>query len=93
MFNFIEQIREVSGKPVGIKMVIGSEETFEELVSCMAGTNRHPDFITIDGGEGGTGATYQAMADSVGLPIKPALMIAQKLLQKHGVRDKNHSYC
>ena len=88
MFNFIEQIREVSGKPVGIKMVIGSEETFEELVSYMARTNRHPDFITIDGGEGGTGATYQAMADSVGLPIKPALMIAQKLLQKYGVRDK-----
>jgi len=88
MFNFIEQIREVSGKPVGIKMVIGSEETFEELVSYMAGTNRHPDFITIDGGEGGTGATYQAMADSVGLPIKPALLIAQKLLQKYKVRDK-----
>jgi hypothetical protein len=41
MFNFIEQIREVSGKPVGIKMVIGSEETFEELVSYMAQTNRH----------------------------------------------------
>ena len=88
MFNFIEQIREVSGKPVGIKMVIGSEETFEELVSYMAQTNRHPDFITIDGGEGGTGATYQAMADSVGLPIKPALLIAQKLLQKYKVRDK-----
>ena len=73
---------------VGIKMVIGSEETFEEFVEYMANRNRHPDFITIDGGEGGTGATYQSMADSVGLPIKPALMIAQRVLKKYGVRDK-----
>ena len=42
MFNFIEQIREVSGKPVGIKMVIGSEETFEELVSYMAANKPTP---------------------------------------------------
>lgn len=88
MMDFIEQIREVSGKPVGIKLVIGSEETFEEFVSYMARTNRHPDFITIDGGEGGTGATYQAMADSVGLPIKAALMIAQRVLKKYKVREK-----
>ncbi len=88
MMDFIEKVRDVSGKPVGIKLVIGSEETFEEFVAHMARTNRHPDFITIDGGEGGTGATYQAMADSVGLPIKPALMIAQRVLKKYGVRDK-----
>jgi glutamate synthase domain-containing protein 2 len=88
MMDFIERVRDVSGKPVGIKLVIGSEETFEEFVAHMARTNRHPDFITIDGGEGGTGATYQAMADSVGLPIKPALMIAQRVLKKYGVRDK-----
>lgn len=88
MMDFIEKIREVSGKPVGIKMVIGSEETFEEFAAFMAITNRYPDFITIDGGEGGTGATYQSMADSVGLPIKPALMIAQKVLKKYDMRDK-----
>lgn len=88
MMDFIEKIRDVSGKPVGIKMVIGGEEPFEEFAAYMAKTNRHPDFITIDGGEGGTGATYQAMADSVGLPIKPALMIAQKVLKKYEVRDK-----
>lgn len=88
MMDFAEQIRNESGKPVGIKLVIGSEETFEEFVQYIAETKRHPDFITIDGGEGGTGATYQSMADSVGLPIKPALMIAQKVLKKYGVRDK-----
>ena len=88
MMDFLEQIRDVSGKPVGLKMVIGSEETFEEFVAYMDRTKRYPDFITIDGGEGGTGATYQAMADSVGLPIKPALMIAGRILRKYGVRDK-----
>lgn len=88
MMDFIEKIRDVSGKPVGIKIVIGSEETFEEFVGFMAKTNRYPDFITIDGGEGGTGATYQAMADSVGLPIKPALLIAQRVLKKYKMRDK-----
>ncbi|WNS73638.1 FMN-binding glutamate synthase family protein [Bacillus sp. DTU_2020_1000418_1_SI_GHA_SEK_038] len=88
MMDFIDRIRDESGKPVGIKMVIGSEETFEEFAAYMAIMKRYPDFITIDGGEGGTGATYQAMADSVGLPIKPALMIAQRVLKKYNVRDK-----
>lgn len=88
LLDFIEKIREETGKPVGIKIVIGGEETFEEFAKFMAETNRFPDFITIDGGEGGTGATYQSMADSVGLPIKPALMIAQKILNKYFIRDK-----
>ncbi len=88
MMDFIEHIRNVTEKPVGIKLVIGSEETFEEFVAFMAKTKRHPDFITIDGGEGGTGATYQSMADSVGLPIRPALMIAQRVLKKYKMRDK-----
>ncbi|WP_147533492.1 FMN-binding glutamate synthase family protein [Bacillus marasmi] len=88
MFDFIEKIREVSGKPVGIKMVVGGYDTFEEFVQYMDYHQRFPDYIAIDGGEGGTGATYQAMADSVGLPIKPALMIAQELLVSYGIRDK-----
>lgn len=88
MFDFIEKIRETTGKPVGIKLVIGGKETFEEFVQYMAKTGRFPDYIAIDGGEGGTGATYQAMADSLGLPIKPALMIAQETLIRYGMRDK-----
>ncbi|MGJ7922167.1 glutamate synthase-related protein [Neobacillus sp. LXY-4] len=88
MFDFIEKIRNVTGKPVGIKMVIGSQETFEEFVQYMAYHKRYPDYIAIDGGEGGTGATYQAMADSVGLPIKPALMIAQEVLTGYHIRDQ-----
>lgn len=88
MLDFVTRIREETGKPVGIKIVIGDEDTFEELVRTMVELNQHPDFISIDGGEGGTGATYRSMADSVGLPIKPALMIANKILRKYNMRDK-----
>jgi len=88
MFEFIERIRKETGKPVGIKIVIGGEDTFDEFVKYMKENNRYPDFLTIDGGEGGTGATYRSMADSVGLPIKPALMIAQEVLLRYGVRNQ-----
>ena len=88
MMDFVDKIREVSGKPVGIKLVIGSEDTFEEFASYMKESGRCPDFLSIDGGEGGSGATYKAMADSVGLPIIPALMIANRLLCQYGIRDR-----
>ncbi|WPS85686.1 FMN-binding glutamate synthase family protein (plasmid) [Brevibacillus halotolerans] len=88
MMDFVVKIRRETGKPVGVKLVIGSEEFFEEFVQYMALSNTYPDFITIDGGEGGTGATYKAMADSVGLPIKAALMIAQDVLVRYNMRDK-----
>ncbi len=88
MMDFVEKIRDVSGKPVGIKIVIGAEETFDEFALYMKESNRYPDFLSIDGGEGGSGATYKAMADSVGLPIIPSLMIANRLLRRYGIRDR-----
>ncbi|MBO8172380.1 MAG: FMN-binding glutamate synthase family protein [Bacillaceae bacterium] len=86
MLEFIEKIREVTGKPVGIKIVIGDQKEFEALTVQMKAYGKHPDFITVDGGEGGTGATYIEMADSVGLPVKSALMIAHSVLKKYGLR-------
>src|SRR5699024_12279001 len=50
-------------------------------------TGKMPDFISIDGAEGGTGATYQEMADSLGLPTNSALLILDQTLRKYGVRD------
>ncbi|QBK25282.1 FMN-binding glutamate synthase family protein [Ureibacillus thermophilus] len=88
LFNFMEQIREKTGKPVGMKVVIGSPHEAEELAKAMKETGKGPDFITVDGGEGGTGATYQELADSVGLPIKSALPLLHTSLVKHGVRDQ-----
>lgn len=88
MLDFIEQLREVGGKPVGIKLVVGNTGDIEELASFMAKTGRHPDFITVDGGEGGTGASYQELADATGVPIKSALPFVHDTLVRHGVRDK-----
>src|SRR5699024_1365532 len=51
-------------------------------------SGKGPDFITIDGGEGGTGATYQELADSVGLPITTALPIVDEIRREYGIRDR-----
>lgn len=88
LFDFIEQLREVGGKPVGMKIVVGDVEKLEEMAQIMKNTDKGPDFITIDGGEGGTGATYQELADSVGLPIMTALPIVDELLREYGIRDR-----
>lgn len=88
MFNFIEQIREHSGKPVGMKIVIGGKTDADELASFMKETGKGPDFISIDGSEGGSGATYQDLADSVGLPIRSGLMILDESLREYEVRDR-----
>ncbi|WP_458411570.1 FMN-binding glutamate synthase family protein [Schinkia sp. CFF1] len=88
LFDFIGRIREVTGKPVGMKVVIGSRHEADELAKLIKETGKGPDFITVDGGEGGTGASYQELADSVGLPIKSALPLLDHALRKYGVRDQ-----
>ena len=88
LFDFIEELREVGGKPVGMKIVVGDIDGVEEMAQIMKESGKGPDFITIDGGEGGTGATYQELADSVGLPILTALPIVDELLRNYGVRDR-----
>ncbi|NHM32646.1 FMN-binding glutamate synthase family protein [Bacillus sp. C11] len=88
MFDFIEQLRSIGGKPVGIKIVIGDLDALENMISYMKESGKGPDFITIDGGEGGTGATFQELADTVGLPIKSALPVVDEMLKQYGVRDR-----
>ncbi|WP_163528725.1 FMN-binding glutamate synthase family protein [Halobacillus ihumii] len=88
MFEFIEQVREHSGKPVGMKVVIGSADEAEDIARNIKETGKSPDFITVDGSEGGTGASYQELADSVGLPIRSALPLLDNALKKYGVRDQ-----
>ncbi|MCS1350710.1 FMN-binding glutamate synthase family protein [Mechercharimyces sp. CAU 1602] len=88
MVKWIERMRQESGIPIGIKIVMGGKETLVDLAKHMKETGQGPDFITIDGGEGGTGATYQELADGVGLPLKPALMCADETLRQYHVREQ-----
>lgn len=68
LLDFIEDIAEHTGLPVGIKAAIGKLDQWEELADLMAKTGKGPDFITVDGGEGGTGAAPPSFADHVSLP-------------------------
>jgi len=87
MINFIESIAEGTGLPVGIKAAIGHLDFWQELASKMEATGRGPDFITIDGGEGGTGAAPLTFADHVSLPYKLAFTRVFQLFQEHGLSD------
>lgn len=88
LLDFVSRFQEVSGKPVGVKVVMGSDLSLDELCARMKARGEGPDFITVDGGEGGSGATYQEMADSMGLPVFSGLVLADNALQEAGIRDR-----
>jgi len=89
MMEFIMQLRELSGgKPVGIKLCIGRKDEFLGICKAMIETGNGPDFITVDGGEGGTGAAPIEMTNSVGTPIRDALIFVNRALIGAGLRGK-----
>ncbi|WP_099159349.1 FMN-binding glutamate synthase family protein [Virgibacillus ndiopensis] len=90
LLQFVEKMRDIGGKPVGTKIVAGDEQQIEEYVKVMKETNIVPDFITIDGGNGGTGASYYELAESVGLPTFTALPLVDDLLKKYDLRGRTH---
>lgn len=70
MLDFVERIADETGLPVGIKSAVGEQGVWTELAERMANETRGVDFITVDGGEGGTGAAPLAFTDQVALPFK-----------------------
>jgi glutamate synthase domain-containing protein 2 len=86
--KFIRELQDLGGKPVGIKIVVGQQNDLELLLQSMIRLDIYPDFITVDGGEGGSGATFKSMADSVGLPLFPALITLVDTAHKFGIRDR-----
>ena len=88
LFDHVARMREAAGKPVGIKVVVGGPDFLDEFAEKMAQRGDGPDWITVDGGEGGSGATYQEMADSMGLPVASGIVEAGGSLRRAGVRDR-----
>lgn len=88
MLDFIEQLAEATGLPVGIKSAVGEMGFWEELARLIDTTGRAPDFITIDGGEGGTGAAPLVFSDHVALPFKLGFSAVYKLFAERGVHEK-----
>lgn len=89
MMEFIAQLRELSGgKPIGFKLCVGNLKEFLALCKAMRATNVTPDFITIDGGEGGTGAAPLEFSNSVGMPLIEGLAFAHNALVGAKLRDR-----
>ena len=89
MINFIDELRTLSnGKPIGIKLCIGNEAEFEEMIKSFVEKNSYPDFITIDGAEGGTGAAHLEALHWVGMPLEEALYFVNKTLSKSNLRKE-----
>ena len=88
MLDFVESIAGETGLPVGIKSAVGDSTFWEDLAALMAGGARGVDFITIDGGEGGTGAGPLVFTDHVALPFKVGFSRVQKIFAAHGVHQQ-----
>jgi glutamate synthase domain-containing protein 2 len=89
LVQFIQALREASGgKPVGFKLCIGHKSEFIAICKAMIALDLYPDFITVDGGEGGTGAAPQEFSNSVGAPMMDGLSFVANML--HGFAIKKH---
>ncbi len=89
LIEFIENLREWSnGKPIGIKMCIGHPWEWFGIAKAMRKFKNGPDFITIDGSEGGTGAAPSEFLDHIGAPLQDGLMLVQNTLVGLGIRDQ-----
>jgi len=90
LLDMIAHVREVTGKPVGIKTVMGSEEAMRAFFDVIAarGPDSAPDFITLDGGEGGTGAAPMPLIDLVGMSVREALPLVANIRDEHGLKDR-----
>jgi glutamate synthase domain-containing protein 2 len=92
LFYFIERLQQLSGKPVGFKIVISSEAYFEKYAKAfrerLDAGKPIADFITIDGGDGGSATAPLEMMSRIGLPVREALDIVVGVLERYGLRDQ-----
>jgi glutamate synthase domain-containing protein 2 len=88
MILFIQKMRELSGgKPVGFKLCVGRKSEFISICKAMVELNIYPDFITVDGGEGGTGAAPPEFSNFVGMPLLEGLAFVDNMLNGFAIRE------
>ncbi len=88
MVDFVQRLRELSGgKPIGLKICIGSFQEFRELCEAMVRKKNYPDYIAVDGSEGGTGAAPLEFANSVGTPMKDGVAFVYNTLIEYGLKQ------
>lgn len=94
LMNFVKLLRKGSGgKPIGIKICIGNKSEFISICKAMIATQTFIDFVTVDGGEGGTGAAPQEYSDHVGMPLRDALAFVYDALNGFGIKDQIKIIC
>ena len=91
-FDFISRLQELSGKPVGFKIVISTKEEFELYAKALKNRKEEgksiADFLTVDGGDGGSATAPLEMMSKIGLPIREALVIVNDVLNEYGLRKE-----
>lgn len=86
---FVDRVRSVTGKPVGVKFVVGDPDFLDQWFSdCIAHPEGCPDYVQVDGGEGGTGAAPAPLIDYVGMPITVALPLVAEARDRHGLKQR-----
>jgi glutamate synthase domain-containing protein 2 len=95
LLDMIHRVREITGKPVGIKAVIGQADWLDELCRRIheRGLQYAPDFFTVDSADGGTGAAPQSLIDYMGLPVQRSLPLVVNKLIEYGLRERIRVIC
>ncbi len=94
LLEFVGSLRERSGgKPVGFKLCVGRPSEFLSICKVMVETGMVPDFITVDGAEGGTGAAPMEFSNAIGMPLTDGLLFVHNALVGCGVRDQVRVIC
>ncbi len=88
LLDFIEKLADATGLPVGIKSAVGELAFWRELARRIEETGRSPDFVTIDGGEGGTGAAPLAFSDHVALPFRQGFPEVYRAFAERGLHER-----
>lgn len=90
LLDFIARVRDITGKPTGIKFVMGDPAWIDELIAAIhaRGAASAPDFITLDSADGGTGSAPQPLMDYVGLKLSESLPILVDKLMAAGLKDR-----
>ncbi|MEM9014669.1 MAG: FMN-binding glutamate synthase family protein [Pseudomonadota bacterium] len=90
LLDFIDRVRIISGLPTGFKTVLGAYGWVDDLCDAIdrRGVQSAPDFITLDGGDGGTGAAPMSLMDNVGLPLKSSLPMLSHILERRGLKER-----
>ncbi len=89
MIHFIQKVRDISGgKPVGIKMCVGNNEEIKTMIHTFAEQKNYPDFISVDGGEGGTGSAPLEFSNYMGMPLLEGLSFINRELKSQKLKDK-----